>query len=116
MSPDTTLLEVPATACETIASPPSLISVQFAPRLPFARLKSSEAVAARAVCGNTKSGTRRREKTTRSLRDQRNLDRGFRAAVLANCHREPYVRTASAGLPSPRYALCADGRRRHRPS
>src|SRR5438045_3409515 len=33
---------VPAAAWETIASPPSLVSVQFAPRLPSDRLKSSE--------------------------------------------------------------------------
>jgi len=44
ISPDTPALAVPATCCETIASPPSLVSVQFAPRLPFARLKSSEAL------------------------------------------------------------------------
>src|SRR5215469_15322244 len=44
MSPEVPEAAVPATACETIASPPSLISVQFDPRLPFARLKSSEAL------------------------------------------------------------------------
>src|ERR1700730_575618 len=42
MSPVTTDPEVPAAAWETIASPPSLMSVQFPPRLPSARLKSSE--------------------------------------------------------------------------
>ena len=42
MSPDTPALAVPATTWELIASPPSLTSVQFAPRLPSARLKSSE--------------------------------------------------------------------------
>src|SRR6476659_8826747 len=44
MSPDTPALAVPATACDVIASPPSLMLVQFAPRLPSARLKSSEPI------------------------------------------------------------------------
>src|SRR5215469_675831 len=44
MSPETPALAVPATTCEEIASPPSLISVQFGPRLPSTRLKSSEAL------------------------------------------------------------------------
>ena len=42
MSPDTPALAVPATTCEATASPPSLISVQFGPSGPSARLKSSE--------------------------------------------------------------------------
>ena len=44
VSPETADPEVPATAWETIASPPSLMSVQFGPRLPLARLKLSEAL------------------------------------------------------------------------
>src|SRR5215471_11118183 len=83
MSPDTTLLEVPATACETIASPPSLVLVQFAPRLPFARLKSSEAVAARTFCGNITNETRRRVKTTSNLNGQWPLDREVSVSILA---------------------------------
>ena len=39
MSPLTPVLAVPATAWEMIVSPPSLMSVQFGPRLPLARLK-----------------------------------------------------------------------------
>ena len=37
------------TAWEEIASPPSLMSVQFGPRLPLARLKLSEAITCRLV-------------------------------------------------------------------
>jgi hypothetical protein len=66
MSPARPPLE-PATAWEEIDKPPSVISVQFAPRLPFARLKSSAPAVAEAPCGNatwgnTRSGTRSEQK------------------------------------------------------
>ena len=49
VSPETPALAVPAAAWETIASPPSLMLVQFGPRLPLARLKLSEPITALVV-------------------------------------------------------------------
>ena len=43
MSPEFPAACVPTTASLEIASPPTVMSVQFAPRLPFALLKLSEA-------------------------------------------------------------------------
>ena len=51
MSPEFPVAWVPITASLEMASPPTDMSVQSAPRLPFARLKLSEKVAANALCG-----------------------------------------------------------------
>ena len=51
MSPEFALAWVPITASLEIASPPTDMLVQSAPRLPFARAKLSEEVAANARCG-----------------------------------------------------------------
>ena len=57
----------PVTACDEIDNFPSRIPVQSAPRLPAARLKSSEAgVAAEAFCESTGMRTRRRQSTASS--------------------------------------------------
>src|SRR5689334_5526811 len=101
MSPDTPALAVPATACDVIASPPSLMLVQFAPRLPFARLKLSEAVTANAACGNTKSGTRRNENTTSNLNGQRARDREFRESIPAMPPVQPAWCAQLMGGPQP---------------
>src|SRR5215470_11546500 len=80
-SPETPEAAVPAATWEEIARPPSLMSVQFGPRLPFARLKLSEAVAARALSANA-NGVMRRAPMTRSLSGQRALDREPREPIL----------------------------------
>src|SRR5215469_13538012 len=69
MSPEVPLALVPATACEVIASPPSLMSVQLAPRLPSARLKSSEPAPAQAFCGITSSGIRRKQQINKDSKE-----------------------------------------------
>src|ERR1700733_8043094 len=51
MSPEFPAAWVPTTASLEIASPPTVMSVQFAPSPPFALLKLSDAVAADALWG-----------------------------------------------------------------
>ena len=77
VSPVSPPLDVPTTTCEEIASPPLLTAVQFDPRPPSARLKSSAAVvAARAGCDRLEN---HEQQTARKQQHKRAEE--FRSAI-----------------------------------
>src|SRR6516164_7977556 len=77
---------VPVTTLEEIASPPTLMSVQPAPRLPFARLKLSEAeTPANALSGIASENSDANNVTTRVPRAQRRKEREHLECSLEMC-------------------------------